>query len=70
MKKYDSKLQNAYAATVKQGLAMGVGVGTLIFITFATYGLAVCYGAKQILNHRYQGGAVISIVSANMVGGT
>ncbi|XP_051128218.1 ABC transporter B family member 9-like [Andrographis paniculata] len=67
--KYDSKLKTAYAATVKQGLASGVGIGVLLFIIFATYGLAVWYGAKLIIHNGYKGGTIISVVMAILIGG-
>ncbi|KAL2495339.1 ABC transporter B family member 9 [Forsythia ovata] len=51
--KYDSKLQIAYASTVQQGLASGIGLGTVLLIVFSTYGLAIWYGSKLIIEKGY-----------------
>ncbi|KAL3616958.1 ATP-binding cassette sub- B member 9 [Castilleja foliolosa] len=67
--KYDSKLQVAYATTVKQSLASGIGVGSVILIIFCTYGLAIWYGGKLILSHGYSGGIVVNVVMTMMTGG-
>ncbi|KAK3037392.1 hypothetical protein RJ639_030154 [Escallonia herrerae] len=67
--KYNSKLQIAYASTVKQGLASGVGLGTVLLVVFSTYGLAVWYGSKLIIDKGYNGGKVINVIMAIMTGG-
>ncbi|KAH6773575.1 P-glycoprotein 9 [Perilla frutescens var. hirtella] len=69
LEKYDSKLHIAYASTVKQGLASGAGFGAVLFIIFSTYGLAVWYGAKLIINKGYNGGAVVNVIMSIMTGG-
>ncbi|KAK2993902.1 hypothetical protein RJ640_012776 [Escallonia rubra] len=67
--KYNGKLQIAYASTVKQGLASGVGLGTVLLVVFSTYGLAVWYGSKLIIDKGYNGGKVINVIMAIMTGG-
>ncbi|KAK3020914.1 hypothetical protein RJ639_045897 [Escallonia herrerae] len=67
--KYNNKLQIAYASTVKQGLASGVGLGTVLLVVFSTYGLAVWYGSKLIIEKGYNGGKVINVIMAIMTGG-
>ncbi|KAL2475095.1 ABC transporter B family member 9 [Abeliophyllum distichum] len=67
--KYDSKLQIAYASTVQQGLASGIGLGTVLLIVFCTYGLAIWYGSKLIIEKGYSGGKVINVMMAIMTGG-
>ncbi|KAL2494601.1 ABC transporter B family member 9 [Forsythia ovata] len=67
--KYDSKLQIAYASTVQQGLASGIGLGTVLLIVFSTYGLAIWYGSKLIIEKGYSGGKVINVMMAIMTGG-
>ncbi|CAA2957191.1 ABC transporter B family member 9-like [Olea europaea var. sylvestris] len=67
--KYDSELQIAYASSVKQGLASGVGLGVVLLIVFGTYGLAIWYGSKLILNKGYDGGDVINVIMSIMTGG-
>ncbi|KAL0442576.1 UNVERIFIED_CONTAM: ABC transporter B family member 9 [Sesamum latifolium] len=66
---YDSKLQTAYASTVKQGLATGFGVGAVLLIVFSAYGLAIWYGAKLIMERGYTGGVVINVIMSIMTGG-
>ncbi|KAJ0018926.1 hypothetical protein Pint_10093 [Pistacia integerrima] len=41
IEKYNSKLQLAYAATNRQGLASGVALGTQMLLMFGTYALAM-----------------------------
>ncbi|KAH0698162.1 hypothetical protein KY289_015644 [Solanum tuberosum] len=67
--KYDSKLKIACASTVQQGLVSGVGLGTVLLIVFSTYGLAVWYGSKLIIERGYNGGDVINVIMAIMTGG-
>ncbi|XP_048141171.1 ABC transporter B family member 9-like isoform X4 [Rhodamnia argentea] len=67
--KYDSKLEVAYKASVKQGLVSGMGLGVVLLIVFSTYGLAVWYGSKLIIEKGYNGGQIINVIMAIMVGG-
>lgn len=67
--KYNSKLEIAYASTVQQGLASGVGLGLVLLIVFSTYGLAVWYGSKLIIENGYNGGQVINVIISIMTGG-
>nr|QVT92302.1 ABC transporter [Salvia miltiorrhiza] len=67
--KYDSKLQIAYKAAAKQGLASGTGFGCMLFVVFATYGLAVWYGGKLIITKGYSGGKVVNVIMSIMTGG-
>ncbi|XP_065879863.1 ABC transporter B family member 9 [Euphorbia lathyris] len=69
IQKYNDKLKIAYKATVQQGLASGLGIGSMIFIVFSTYGLAVWYGAKLVMDKGYTGGQVITVISSIMTGG-
>ncbi|XP_055805857.1 ABC transporter B family member 9-like [Solanum dulcamara] len=67
--KYDSKLKIACASTVQQGLVSGIGLGMVLLIVFSTYGLAVWYGSKLIIERGYKGGDVINVIMAIMTGG-
>ncbi|XP_048141166.1 ABC transporter B family member 9-like isoform X1 [Rhodamnia argentea] len=69
IEKYDSKLEVAYKASVKQGLVSGTGLGVVLLIVFCTYGLAVWYGSKLIIEKGYNGGQIINVIMAIMVGG-
>ncbi|KAJ8549394.1 hypothetical protein K7X08_033101 [Anisodus acutangulus] len=67
--KYANTLKIAYAFTVQQGLVSGVGLGTLLLVLFSTYGLAIWYGSKLIIERGYHGGDVINVLMAIMIGG-
>nr|XP_009769808.1 PREDICTED: ABC transporter B family member 9-like [Nicotiana sylvestris] len=67
---YNSKLESAYSATVKQALASGLGLGTILTLIFFSYGLAIRYGAKLIIEKDYKGGDIISVIFAVMLGGS
>ncbi|BFG28034.1 hypothetical protein CerSpe_143080 [Prunus speciosa] len=67
--KYNQKIKIAYKTMVQQGLATGIGLGTLMLIIFSTYGLAVWYGSKMIIKNGYNGGQVINVIFAIMTGG-
>ncbi|KAJ0081777.1 hypothetical protein Patl1_10088 [Pistacia atlantica] len=69
IEKYNRKLQVAYAATAHEGLASAIGLGLLMLIIFGTYGLAVWYGSKLIIEKGYNGGIVITVMLAIMTGG-
>ncbi|KAK2641571.1 hypothetical protein Ddye_023334 [Dipteronia dyeriana] len=66
---YNKKLEVAYAASVKQGLASGLGLGVVMLIVFSTYGLAIWYGSKLIVEQGYDGGRVINVIMAILIGG-
>ncbi|XP_058101237.1 ABC transporter B family member 4-like isoform X2 [Magnolia sinica] len=67
--KYNRSLKTAYDSVVRQGVAGGLGVGSVLFIIFSSYGLAVWYGSKLILQKGYTGGEVINVMIAIMTGG-
>ncbi|XP_047307497.1 ABC transporter B family member 9-like [Impatiens glandulifera] len=66
---YESKLEIAYVAAARQGLASGMGIGTILLVIFSSYGFAVWYGAKLIIEKGYNGGEVINVIMAIMMGG-
>ncbi|KAM5559067.1 ABC transporter B family member 9-like [Rosa sericea] len=69
IEKYNQKLKIAYKNMVQQGLATGIGLGTFMLIVFSTYGLAIWYGSKMIIEKGYNGGQVINVLFAMMAGG-
>ncbi|KAL6124504.1 hypothetical protein ACLB2K_077016 [Fragaria x ananassa] len=69
IERYNKKLKIAYNSTVQQGLATGIGLGTFLLIVFGTYGLAIWYGSKMIIEKGYNGGQVINVIFAIMTGG-
>ncbi|KAG5555333.1 hypothetical protein RHGRI_012763 [Rhododendron griersonianum] len=68
-KTYNNKLQVAYVAMAQQGLASGIGFGSMVLIIFCSYGLAIWYGAKLIVENGYNGGQVLSVIMVIMTGG-
>ncbi|GAB4827247.1 ATP-binding cassette sub- B member 9 [Ancistrocladus abbreviatus] len=69
VRKYDTKLEVAYTATVEQGLTSGLGLGSLMFIIFGTYALAVWFGGRLIIEKGYNGGQVLNVIMSMMTGG-
>lgn len=63
------KLDIAYKSSAQQGLASGLGLGVVLLIIFGTYGLAIWYGSKLIIEEGYSGGDVLNVVFAIMTGG-
>ncbi|TVU35426.1 hypothetical protein EJB05_17314, partial [Eragrostis curvula] len=68
IKSYNKLIHNAYKASVEEGIANGFGMGSVFFILFCSYGLAIWYGCKLILRRGYTGGDIISILFAIMMG--
>ncbi|CAM0908393.1 unnamed protein product [Alopecurus aequalis] len=65
---YNKLIHTAYKTSVKEGLANGVGMGSVFFILFSSFGLALWYGGKLVLSNGYTGGKVITILFAIMTG--
>nr|DAD48108.1 TPA_asm: hypothetical protein HUJ06_018045 [Nelumbo nucifera] len=67
--KYNAAIHKAYASSIQQGFASGMGLGTVLVIIFSSYGLAIWYGSKLIIEKGYNGGVVINIIMSLMTGG-
>ncbi|GMH30820.1 hypothetical protein Nepgr_032663 [Nepenthes gracilis] len=65
---YDKALLSAYKSSVQEGLAAGMGLGFLMVIVFCSYGLAIWFGSKMILEKSYSGGTVINVIIAVLTG--
>ncbi|KAL8089202.1 hypothetical protein AgCh_038838 [Apium graveolens] len=65
---YGKSLISAYKSGIGEGLATGLGVGTLYSFVFYSYALAVWFGVKMILEKDYSGGDVISVIIAVLTG--
>ncbi|PHU08870.1 hypothetical protein BC332_20730 [Capsicum chinense] len=46
-----------------------IGLGTFLFVLLSTYGLAIWYGSKMVIEKGYHGGDVISVLMAIMICG-
>lgn len=66
--KYNNSLTKAYKSGVQEGLASGLGIGAVMLIIFCSYGLAIWYGGKMILEKGYNGGDVINVIFAVLTG--
>ncbi|KAK1378506.1 ABC transporter B family member 9 [Heracleum sosnowskyi] len=67
--KYDSKICIAYTTTKRNGIASGLGLGAAVTSVFCTYGVAVWYGSKLILEKGYDGGTVMNVITSSISGG-
>ena len=65
---YKKLVLKAYNSGVQEGLASGLGLGTALFVVFCTYALAVWFGAKMILEKGYNGGQVLTVITAVLTG--
>nr|GEU41833.1 ABC transporter B family member 21-like [Tanacetum cinerariifolium] len=65
---YDNSLEDAYTSSVNEGLAAGLGLGSMLSIIYFSYALAVWYGAKMILEKGYTGGTVVNVIMAVLTG--
>ncbi|GJM93457.1 hypothetical protein PR202_ga10015 [Eleusine coracana subsp. coracana] len=66
---YNKLIHKAYKAAAEEGLTNGFGMGSVLFIFFSSYGLAIWYGGKLILSNKgYSGGDIINILFAVMTG--
>ena len=68
MADYDKSLIKAYKSGVHEGLASGLGLGSVMFIIFCSYALAIWFGGKMILEKGYTGGEVINVITAVLTG--
>ncbi|KAL2510438.1 ABC transporter B family member 4 [Abeliophyllum distichum] len=65
---YDKSLVEAYKSGVQEGWASGLGLGSVMFIIFCSYALAIWFGAKMILEKGYTGGDVLNVIVAVLTG--
>ncbi|GJN36121.1 hypothetical protein PR202_gb24959 [Eleusine coracana subsp. coracana] len=68
VEKYGRSLKSAYSSGVREGLAAGVGMGTVMVLLFCGYSLGIWYGAKLILEKGYTGAQVMNVIFAVLTG--
>ena len=68
MNKYKKSLNSAYSSGVQEGLAAGLGLGTVMLFIFCGYSLGIWYGAKLILDKGYTGADVVNVIFAVLTG--
>ncbi|KAJ6823898.1 ABC transporter B family member 11-like isoform X1 [Iris pallida] len=66
--KYSKSLMTAYKSSVQEGIATGLGLGTMMLIMFCGYSLGIWYGSKLILDKGYTGGKVINVIFSVVMG--
>ncbi|KAJ0976482.1 hypothetical protein J5N97_018447 [Dioscorea zingiberensis] len=64
VEKYRESLKRACSSSIHEGLAVGLGLGTVMFILSCGYAFGVWYGARLIIDKGYKGGAIINIIMA------
>ncbi|KAL8527119.1 hypothetical protein ACS0TY_005115 [Phlomoides rotata] len=65
---FEKSLTKAYHSGVQEGWATGLGFGAVMCIIFCSYGLAIWYGGKMILEKGYTGGEVLNVIIAVLTG--
>jgi ATP-binding cassette subfamily B (MDR/TAP) protein 1 len=66
--RYEDKLDGALRAGTKRGIVTGLGFGIFMCILFCTYGLSFWYGAQLIREGKVNGGTVLVVFYAMMMG--
>ncbi|RDX73370.1 ABC transporter B family member 4 [Mucuna pruriens] len=61
---YSKFLVDAYRSGIHEGFIAGLGLGTVMFVIFSGYALAVWFGAKMIMEKGYNGGTVMNVIIA------
>ncbi|XP_025814011.1 ABC transporter B family member 4-like isoform X2 [Panicum hallii] len=65
---YNKFIRKAYESALQEGAVNGLGLGSVMAILFCSYGLAVWYGSRLIVERGYNGGMIISVIMAVMIG--
>ncbi|QCD80147.1 ATP-binding cassette [Vigna unguiculata] len=65
---YNQSLIKAYKAGLQEAVASGFGFGALYFVFTCSYGLAIWFGAKMIIEKGYTGGQVVTVMMAVLTG--
>ncbi|CAO2208334.1 unnamed protein product [Urochloa humidicola] len=65
---YNKFIRKAYESALQEGALNGLGLGSVMAVLFCSYGLAVWYGSRLIVERGYNGGMIISVIMAVMIG--
>ncbi|CAI0381930.1 unnamed protein product [Linum tenue] len=68
IERYNDKLKVAYEATMFQSVVSGAGFGSMLFVIFSSYGLAIWVGARLIIDRGYNGGQIINVIFSVLTG--
>eukprot|EP01117_Protostelium_nocturnum_P020653 TRINITY_DN93_c0_g1_i5.p1 TRINITY_DN93_c0_g1~~TRINITY_DN93_c0_g1_i5.p1 ORF type:complete len:618 (-),score=269.32 TRINITY_DN93_c0_g1_i5:186-2039(-) len=66
--KYELLLEDAKKVNIKAGFVIGLGFGLLMFVMFSSYGLAFWYGSKLVIEGEMDGGRVLTVFLALVMG--
>ena len=61
-------IRKAYRSSLQEGAVNPLGLGFVMATLISSYGLAVWYGSKLIVERGYNGGMVISVIMSVMIG--
>lgn len=53
---------------MQEGVAAGLGLGSLRLFAYSSYALAIWFGGKMVLEKGYTGGEVISVFFSILTG--
>ncbi|XP_030947941.1 ABC transporter B family member 11-like [Quercus lobata] len=65
---YKKYVITAYKSDVYEGLVSGLSLAIVTSVMYTSYGLAIWYGSKLILRKKYNGGDVLNVVMAIIIG--
>lgn len=65
---YNKFIRKARESALHEGAVNGLGLGSVMAILFCSYGLAVWYGSRLIVERGYNGGLVINVLMSVMIG--
>ena len=65
---YNKLIRKAYESALLEGIVTGLGLGSMELSLFCSYGLAIWYGSRLIVERGYNGGSVISTIMAVTIG--
>lgn len=65
---YHNSLSGPLAVGIKIGMIKGGIIGSYLFITYAAYALAIWYGSLKIADGTYNGGTVVNVLFAAILG--
>ncbi|KAF8670746.1 hypothetical protein HU200_050411 [Digitaria exilis] len=65
---YNKFIRKAYESALQEGAVNGLGLGSVMAVLFCSYGLAVWYGSRLIVERGYNGGMIVSVIMAVMIG--
>ncbi|EPS73347.1 hypothetical protein M569_01408, partial [Genlisea aurea] len=65
---YEKSLEKAYKSSVHEGLATGLGLGSVMFMMFCSYALAVWYGGVLIVDKGHSGGQTFTVIVSVLTG--